>query len=143
MARPTKYTKAMAAKLCARLANGESLRSICEDKTFPCKSTVLLWVVDGEHAEFSDQYMRAREAAGYSHADDIVDTVTLLRNEVIKPDVARVMMDGLKWSAERMAPKTHSAKQEIDHRSGDGSMTPKTITRVVVGADGKPVTPDA
>lgn len=34
-------------------------------------------------------------------------------------------------------------KDGQDHTSSDGSMTPKTITRVVVGADGKPVTPDA
>ncbi|WP_106478122.1 terminase small subunit [Phytohalomonas tamaricis] len=32
---------------------------------------------------------------------------------------------------------------KVDHSSSDGSMTPKTITRVVVGADGKPVSTDS
>lgn len=128
MGRPTKYTKAMAAKLCARLANGESLRSICQDDEFPDKSTVLLWVVDGEHEAFSDQYRRAREAAGYAHADSIIDTIERVGTESLRPDAARVMMDGLKWAAERMAPKAHSPKHALEHTSPDGSMTPKPTT---------------
>ncbi|RUR48806.1 ubiquitin carboxyl-hydrolase [Vreelandella populi] len=128
MARPTKYTKAMTAKLCARLANGESLRSICLSEEFPDKSTILLWVVDGEHAEFSDQYRRAREAAGYAHADRIIDTVDKVSTAELDPQSAKAMLDGLKWAAERMAPKAHSPKVLQEHTSPDGSMTPKPTT---------------
>lgn len=123
--RPTKYSKPMTAKLCARIAGGESLRSICLSEEFPDKSTVLLWVVDGEHPEFSDQYRRAREAAGYAHADRIIDTVDKVGLGELDPQSAKAMLDGLKWSAERMSPKAHGPKQEVDHRSTDGSMTPK------------------
>lgn len=126
--RPTKYTKALGTKICRRIAEGETLRSICASSTMPSKSTLLLWVVDDEHREFSDQYMRAREAAGYSHADGIIQTVQDVQSETLKPDQARVMIDGLKWAAERMAPKTHSPRQALDHSSSDGSMTPKAPT---------------
>lgn len=146
MARPTKYTKALADRICKRISGGESLRSICDSKTMPDKSTVLLWVVNGKHDGFYDQYRQAREAAGYSHADRIInlidrldpesngiddidpedrDAVELAKLRRLDPQTAKVMIDGLKWAAERMAPKAHAARQEIDHTSTDGSMTPK------------------
>lgn len=130
--RPSKYTKALGARICKRISDGESLRKICESKTMPNKSTVLLWIVDGEHKEFSDQYRVAREAAGYSHADRMLDLADRLDpdnwQEGMTPlpaQNAKVMIDALKWSAERMAPKAHATRQEIDHTSSDGSMTPK------------------
>lgn len=113
--RPSIYTDELAGKICVRLAEGESLRSICSDDDMPAKSTVLLWVVTPGH-KFSDQYMCAREAAGYSHADTITD----LADEVQKVDGldanrARVAMIGYQWAAERMAPKAHNQKVSHDH----------------------------
>ena len=93
----------------------------------PVMSTVLLWVVDGKHPEFSEQYTRAREAAGYAHADRILETLTLLEQKKVKPDAARVILDGLKWSAERMAPKAHSPRHQV---TGEGGGPVETVTRV-------------
>lgn len=135
MARPTKYTKALGDKICARLAGGESLRAICRDDESPALSTVLLWVVDDKHERFSEQYRRAREAAGYAHADRIVDTVDRVSSGELDHHSAKAMLDGLKWSAERMSPRAHGPKQEVDHRSGDGSMTPKPTTIQLVAPD--------
>lgn len=139
MARPTKYTKALGDRICARLAGGESLRSICRDDGIPALSTVLLWVVDGKHPEFSVQYRVAREAAGYAHADRIIESVDKVEREEIDAATARAMMDGLKWAAERMAPKAHAPKQAVDHTSSDGSMSPKptTIELVAPNVDGE------
>lgn len=132
--RPSKYTKALADTICQRLADGESLRSICREAKMPALSTVLLWVVDGKHPDFSEQYTRAREAAGYAHADRILDTLTLLEAEQVKPDTARVILDGLKWSAERMAPKAHSPRHQV---TGDGGGPLETVTRIeLVAATG-------
>lgn len=116
--RPSKYTKRLGDEIAQRLAEGESLRSICRDEHIPAKSTVLLWVVDGEHEAFSDQYRRAREAAGYSHGDEVRDIAEELRNGKLEPQTAKVMLDALKWSAERMAPKSHSPRQEITGADG-------------------------
>lgn len=132
--RPSIYSRALTDKICTRLAGGESLRSICRDSDMPTLSTVLLWVVDGKHEEFSEQYMRAREAAGYAHADRITETVELLSSESVKPEVARVMMDGLKWAAERMAPKNHSPRQQTEH-SGNVGYTIKTAVPRDPGED--------
>ena len=122
--RPTKYTQDLADEICLRLAGGESLRSICEDEHMPSKSTVLLWVVNDregvEHQGFSDQYMRAREAAGFSHGDRVADLAEMAAREEVDSQAARTAMDGFKWAAERMAPKKHSPKQELEHTGKDG-----------------------
>lgn len=133
MARPTLCTKKITDEICTRIADGESLRSICNDKHLPEKSSVLLWVVtgrliEGTESKFSDQYHASREAAGYSHADEALALRHELREGSLDPQTAKVILDALKWGAERMAPKSHSARQEIDHRSSDGSMTPSQLT---------------
>lgn len=127
--RPSSYTEELGDEICRRLAEGESLRSICRDDEMPTKSTVLLWVVDGKHEHFSDQYRRAREAAGYSHADEIVDLVRELREGSLDANVARVMAGNLQWAAERMAPKSHSPRQELTGAGGE-ALTPPQITIV-------------
>ena len=113
--------------ICHSLAAGESLRSICAADDMPAISTVLLAVVQDRDG-FSEQYMQARQAGGFSHADRVIDTVDRVATGEIDPQSARAMLDGLKWAAERMAPKAHSARQEVDHSSSDGSMKPTHIT---------------
>jgi len=126
MARPTKYDDQLDAEICRRLAGGESLRSICEDASMPAKSTVLLWVVTPNHP-FSDHYMRAREAAGFAHADRVADLAGMAAQEGIDPQAARAAMDGLKWAAERMSPKKHSPRQEVTGPEGGPQQHDHTV----------------
>lgn len=96
----------------------------------PAMSSVLLWVVQGRAIEdadvlFSEHYHASREAAGYAHADEALALRNELRSGTIDPQSAKVILDALKWGAERMAPKRHSARQEVNHSSEDGSMSPK------------------
>jgi hypothetical protein len=91
----------------------------------PVLSTVLLAVVQDRDG-FRSKYAHAREAAGYAHGDGVIEVVEAMRFGDIDAQTGRAMMDGLKWAAERMAPKAHSVKQELDHTSSDGSMTPPT-----------------
>lgn len=136
MARPTKCTQEITDEICVRLADGQSLRSICVDEHLPEKSTILLWVVqgriiDGTERQFSDQYRTAREAGGFSHADEALDIRHDVRNGELEPNAAKVILDALKWGAERMAPKHHSPRQELEHSNPDGSMKP---THIVLSA---------
>ena len=39
--RPSRYSDETTAEICRRLAEGESLRKVCADKTMPDKATVL------------------------------------------------------------------------------------------------------
>lgn len=122
--RPTKMTRVVVTEICQRLSGGESLVSICADERMPARSTVLLAVVDDRDG-FRTEYMRAREAAGFAHGDTIVEITESVRSGALDPQSAKVMIDGMKWAAERMAPKHHSPRQE--HTSPDGSMSPKVI----------------
>jgi hypothetical protein len=63
MARPSAYSEAIAAEICARLADGEMLKGICRDEHMPARSTTILtWVLDDREG-FSDTYARTRDAA--------------------------------------------------------------------------------
>ena len=118
--RPSIYTAELSDRICQRLAGGESLRSICRDETMPAISSVMLWVVDGKHEEFSEHYARARQANGQAHGDRVADLVDMVISGEIEPQAAKVAMDGLKWSAERMAPKQYSNKQQLELTGKDG-----------------------
>lgn len=113
--RPTDYSDELAIDICNHISGGKSLRSFCVDDSRPHVSTVCRWII--KHDKFREQYAHAREAAGYAHADGIIEIVEMLRAESLEPNVAKAMMDGLKWAAERMAPKAHSSSQKIDHTS--------------------------
>ena len=57
--RPSSYVKEVADDICQLIAQGESLRKICERPGMPSLSMVFRWL--NEQAEFRDQYARARE----------------------------------------------------------------------------------
>lgn len=76
--RPTRYTVELGDEICALLAEGRSLSSICAEDDMPTRSTVLLWVVKGERGDetysgFSDSYARARQSQAHALIDDIID----------------------------------------------------------------------
>ena len=127
--RPSLYTDKLAAKICQRLAEGESLRAICADKAMPAISTVMGWLFDGNHDGFSEQYARAREAQAEIRADEIVDIADdasgdftadkdgklAANNEHIQR--SRLRVDARKWIAAKLLPKRYGDK--LQH-TGDG-----------------------
>lgn len=56
------YKEAVQEEICERLADGNSIVKICEDKSLPSLRTVMTWQADDE--VFAARIMRAREA-GY------------------------------------------------------------------------------
>jgi hypothetical protein len=134
--RPTKSTPEITEAICDWIAEGKSLRSFCakhKGDEYPALSTITRWIVGDD--EFRAQYACAREAAGFAHADHIVDIVNDCSDMSVPLDAARarVALDGLKWSAERMAPKSHLVRTEMDLISSDGSMSPKPTEIVLRG----------
>ena len=60
--------------ICARLAEGVSLRAVCRDDGMPSHSQVLAWA--RENGDFANQYARAREDGDEAdRGDDAVVTV--------------------------------------------------------------------
>ena len=127
--RPPKFTQTLADDICERIANGESLRNICRDKSMPDKTTVLRWVDDNN--DFCDQYARAcarREDSFFDDLIEIADSVTADAAEVAK---ARVQIDARKWVLSRMNPKKYGdrVQQEV---SGSIGAEVTLIERVIV-----------
>ena len=115
--RPTDYTPELTARICERLAVGESLRSICRDDEMPSMASIFLWL--SKHPEFSEQYARAREAQAESHADRIVE---IADDDTIDPNHKRIMVDARKWVASKLKPKRYGDKAEVEHK-GDVGLT--------------------
>ncbi len=116
--RPSLYTEALAAKICRRLAEGESLRAICADKAMSTISTVMGWLFNGKHEDFSEQYTRARQAQAELRADEIIDIADGAEHggsEAVQ--AARLRVDARKWVAAKLLPKKYGDK--LQH-TGEG-----------------------
>ncbi len=97
------------ATILKRIAEGQSLKSICDTKGMPSRETVYTWLA--KDAEFLDKYARAREDQADFYADEIIDIADT------EPDSnkARVRIDARKWKASKLQPKKYGDKIDVNH----------------------------
>jgi len=141
--RPTIFNEKLADEICRRIAEKESLRSICKDAHMPNISTVIDWVLQGNKddasenlKQFSAQYAHARDVQIEAFMDECIDiaddssqdwmdkelkngeTVRVVDYEHINRSRERI--DVRKWFAARMKPKKYGDKiqQEITGKDG-------------------------
>ncbi|WP_181315847.1 terminase small subunit protein [Rhizobium sp. JAB6] len=129
--RPSDFTSEIAEQICERLAEGNSLRSICEAEDMPSKTTVFRWL--NAFPDFRDQYARAREAQADALFDEILDIAdTPITGEKTKVDKdgnviemtkadmiehRRLQIEARKWMAGKLRPKVYGDKLDIDLNS--------------------------
>ena len=113
--RPSGYNDEKAIKILSRMAEGESVTTICKDKDMPDKSTVWLWSIT--HPEFSKQYARAITCLGQCHADGIDEIDEMLKSGEIDAQTARVLSDNKKWRAAKFYPKMYSDKSIVESKN--------------------------
>lgn len=147
--RPSDYSEKIADEICDRLANGESLRSICKSEHMPHVGTVCRWLAKPENAGFREQYTRAREVQADILADETLDIADDASNDwmkragkdgepgwVFNGEAARrsqIRIDARKWYAGKLAPKKYGDRQQIEHSGPDGGpVQVQRIERVVV-----------
>ena len=131
MGRPTIYTPLIAESICERIADGESLRRICEDDGMPSAESVRRWVRDDE--AFRGQYARAREDQADADADDIGDIARDTLTGKYDPAAARVAIDALKWNAEKRRPKVYG--KSVDVTTGGERITGFAIVDFTDGSE--------
>lgn len=130
--RPLTYTRPIADAICARLATGESLRSICRDAGMPPRSTVQGWVI-ADWDGFGGRYARAWELGLEELADEtleIADDASRDRREVdgrMETDHehiqrSRLRVDTRKWLLSKRLPKSYGEKVQTE-LSGSVGMT--------------------
>ncbi len=142
--RPSKYTKKLAEEVCARLAEGESMRKIAKDDHMPSSRTMFNWLSTND--AFLQQYEISKAECADMYAEEIIEIADDTANDYI--DVSdengatgatrlntehvqrsRLRIDSRKWVASKLKPKKYGDKtqQEI---SGPGGGAIETVTRV-------------
>ena len=127
------FTQEIADAICERLADGESLRSICLDENMPRVPTVLRWLSTNE--AFRSQYAHARELQADALADQILDisntpvmgiteTTKEWGLEIKRSDMIehrRLQIDARKWYAGKLRPKVYG--NNIEPENNDATLS--------------------
>ena len=120
MPRPQTYSAALAARVCSRIADGESLRALCRRPGMPTLATIHQWL--SRHEAFR----RMHQAACEARADVLVEEMLAIADDSsgdvrrAKPGAAptldrenlqraKLRIEVRRWRAARLAP----------HRYGD------------------------
>lgn len=155
MGRPVEFNQEIADEICARLADGESLRRICLDERMPPRRTVFGWLFNPKLEHFKHQYTYAREMQAESFADemnDISDDGTNDYMETVDSEGAvsyrlngehiqrsRLRIDTRKWIASKLKPKKYGDKIEVEntgvveHKHTLGDMTDEELAKIISG----------
>jgi hypothetical protein len=129
------YSQELAAAICARVSEGESLRKACQENG-TTHTSFLRWC--NESAELANQYARARTVgtdAEFERLDDLQEELPE-RNQYGAVDTGwvawkRLQIDTKKWALSKKAPKKYGEKIETTHEVGDSV---KKIVREIVRA---------
>jgi hypothetical protein len=76
------FSPEIAESICNRIADGESLRQICQDRGMPARSTIFGWLE--EHEEFASRYALARRIQIEDLMDEILEIVDDRTNDWIE-----------------------------------------------------------
>lgn len=134
MGRPSEFNQQIADKICIELASGMSLREIASAEDMPGQSTIYQWLQ--RHAEFAEQYARAREAQAEHWADEILEIADDGSNDWMERqnrdgstyeavnaehiNRSRLRVDSRKWLMSKLAPKKYGDKVDLTHTGKDG-----------------------
>jgi hypothetical protein len=124
----TKFSQELFDGICERIADGESLRSICAAKDMPSKGAFLLWVSKDD--ALADHYTRAREIQADTIFDEVLDIADDATNDWMQQNGddgeayklngehvqrSRLRIDARKWMAGKLRPKKYGDKLDLNH----------------------------
>lgn len=124
--RPTTYTQELADTICAELALGKPLRTVCLIDGMPQAPTIFKWIREIE--EFAKQYARAKEEATDAMAEEILaisdetdegqvitekgdGTTEIKREDMLGHRKLRI--ETRKWLMAKMKPKRYGDKMDM------------------------------
>ncbi len=129
--RPSDYSEELASEICAKMIEGESLRSICRSNSMPSASSVFLWLT--KHPSFSEQYAKAQKERSTAMFEEMLDIADEADEEPSSIAKARLQVDTRKWALSRMNPKKYGDKVEQTLQGPDGGPVElQKIERVIV-----------
>lgn len=119
------YTQELADRICAKMADGKSLRSVCEQDGMPDRETVFRW--RRQDAEFAAQFDAASKEGARAMVDD---TMAIADDPSLDPNDKRIRVDTRKWIASKVLPKVYGDKLAL---SGDDEGGPIQVTWAQAG----------
>jgi hypothetical protein len=128
--RPSKYSPEIVADLCAGIAKGKSLNSLCAPSDKPDIATVFRWL--DKYPEFRDKYAQAKEASADYMADELLEIADASTGDVQRD---RLRVDTRKWIAAKLKPKKYGERQQVEH-SGEvkTGLSKEQVTAVLIAA---------
>lgn len=151
MGRNTRYSTALATKICERIAGGEFLTNICQEEGFPGRSTVYRWLLDDKKTEFWDMYARAREMrcdhwlvecfeiADETSRDTIVKTgkggkeYEVCNTEWVQR--SRLRIDTRKWAMAKLWPRKYGAAADKEPEPEAEDLKPVEVETIPAGRE--------
>lgn len=131
--RPTTYDVKITNEICARIADGESLKTILRDDKMPSSSTIYRWLLEEDKKDFWEKYAKARNIQAELMFEEILDIADDGRNDWMLKESqndsfvqlnaeaisrSRLRVDTRKWYLSKLAPKKYGEKIDIDVTSG-------------------------
>lgn len=138
LGRPALFSQELADKVCEKIAEGYSMRTVCAPDDMPAISTLFKWI--REIPSFTQQYARATEERTEAMSEDILDIaddgsndlMTIQKGnksyEIENKEVtnrSRLRVDTRKWLMSKMKPKKYGDK--VDLTSGGEVIKGNTI----------------
>ena len=116
LGRPSLYSPEIAAEICRRIADGESLNTICKDEHMPSTVTVFSWLKNSAQTNFLNNYNIAREMQAEGYAEEIVGIADDDSGDDGNDSVqrSRLKVDARKWVASKLLPKKYGEFHKID-----------------------------
>lgn len=127
------FSQAVADAICVQIAEGKSLRDICEADGMPSRSAVFRWLADPEREAFRNQYAQAREDQADTIFEEILTIADDARNDWMERrgeedagwqangehiQRSRLRVDARKWMAGKLRPKVYGDKITQEHTGG-------------------------
>ena len=139
--RPSSYSESIAAKICEKLAQGESLRTACRGEGMPNASTVFVWL--SKHPKFQEQYARAKEASADAMGEEMLDISDDASNDWMEKhgkdgevgyalngehvQRSKLRIDSRKWLMSKMKPKKYGDKLDVTTRDETPPVTRESM----------------
>jgi hypothetical protein len=133
--RPSKYTPKLANEICKRIAQGDTVRSICHDEDMPSAASIYSWLLDDDKKEFLEQYEKAKNIQAELMFEELLEIADDGSNdwlekqgkdgsiyEVVNSEVvqrSRLRVDTRKWYLSKVLPKKFGDKIDLTTNGKD------------------------
>lgn len=108
-----KFSRAIFDSICELIADGQSVREICERPGMPDRKTFNRW------RKVTPELQTAYDQAKVDREEAIFDDIVYIADTVKDPKVAKVRIDAREWTLARMNGKKYGNRVTNEH-TGEG-----------------------